>query len=68
MFQLLSLCCYSNINYKNTIAQALVAGLSSQRLGFAPRSVHVRFVVDKVTLGRVFFRVLGFFRISIISQ
>jgi hypothetical protein len=41
------------------IAQALVAGLSPQRLGFAPRSVHVRFVVDKVALGRVFVRVLG---------
>jgi hypothetical protein len=32
----------------------LVAGLSPRRSGFAPRSIHVGFVVDKVTLGRVF--------------
>jgi len=31
----------------------LVAGLSSRRLGIDPRSVHVRFVVDGVTLGQV---------------
>jgi hypothetical protein len=32
----------------------LVAGLPQRRLGFDPRSVHVGFVVDKVTLGQVF--------------
>jgi hypothetical protein len=39
----------------------LVAGISSRRPDFDPRSVHVRFVVDKVALGQVFFRVLRFF-------
>jgi hypothetical protein len=38
----------------------LVAGLSPRRLGFDPGSVHVRFVVDKVALGQVFLRVVGF--------
>jgi hypothetical protein len=32
----------------------LVAGLSPQRQGFTTRSVHVGFVVDKVTLGQFF--------------
>jgi hypothetical protein len=32
----------------------LVAGLSPQRPGFDPGSVHVRFVVDKLALGQVF--------------
>jgi hypothetical protein len=32
----------------------LVAGLSPQRPGFEPWSVHVGFVVDKVALGQVF--------------
>ena len=36
----------------------LVAGLPPLRLGFDLRSVHVRFVVDKVTLGQVFLRIL----------
>jgi hypothetical protein len=34
--------------------------------GFMPRSVHVEFVVDKVALGQVSFRVLWFFLVSII--
>jgi hypothetical protein len=38
----------------------LVAGLSTRRPGFDPRSVHVGFVVDKVALGQVFLRVVGF--------
>ena len=38
----------------------LVAGLSPRRPGFYPRSVHVGFVVYKVTLGQVFPRVLRF--------
>jgi hypothetical protein len=44
----------------------LVAGLSPRRPGFAPGSVHVGFVVDKVALGQVFLRVLPFYPVSII--
>jgi hypothetical protein len=33
----------------------LVIGLSPQRTRFAPGSVHVRFVMDKVALGQEFF-------------
>jgi hypothetical protein len=33
----------------------LVAGFSPRRTGFAPGSVHVGFVVDKVAMGQVFF-------------
>ena len=33
---------------------------SARKPGFDPRSVHVRFVVDKVALGQVFPRVLRF--------
>jgi hypothetical protein len=36
------------------------AGLSPQRPGFNPGSVHVGFVVDKVALEQVFSRVLRF--------
>jgi hypothetical protein len=32
----------------------LVAGLSPQRTGFDPASVHMGFVVDNLALGRVF--------------
>jgi hypothetical protein len=38
----------------------LVAGLSPRRPGFDPGSVLVRFVVDKLALGQVFLRVVGF--------
>jgi hypothetical protein len=38
----------------------LVAGLSQRRPGFAPGSIHMGFVVDKVSLGQVFLRVLRF--------
>jgi hypothetical protein len=38
----------------------LVAGLPLRRPGFDPGSVHVGFVVDKVALGQVFLRVVGF--------
>jgi hypothetical protein len=44
----------------------LVAGISSRSLEFAPGSVHVAFVVDKVALGQVFVRVLPFFPVNII--
>jgi hypothetical protein len=42
-----------------------VAGLSPQKNGFAPGSVHVGFVVDKVALGQVLLRVLRFFPVNI---
>jgi hypothetical protein len=38
----------------------LIAGLSPRRPGFAPGSVRVRFVVDKVALGQVSLQVLRF--------
>jgi hypothetical protein len=38
----------------------LVAGLLLRRPGFDPGSVHVGFMVDKVALGQVFLRVVGF--------
>jgi hypothetical protein len=44
----------------------LAAGLSPRRPGFAPGSIHVGFVVDKVALGQVFLRVLPFSPASII--
>jgi len=42
----------------------LVASLSPRRSGFNPRSVQVRFVVDRVVLGQVF---LPVFRVSHLS-
>jgi hypothetical protein len=38
----------------------LVACLPLRRPGFDPGSVHVGFVVEKVALGQVFHRVVGF--------
>jgi hypothetical protein len=49
----------------HAMAQA-VSCLSPRSPGFAPGSVHVGFVVDKVTLGQVFLLVLRFFTVSII--
>jgi hypothetical protein len=46
--------------------RALVDVLSPQRPGFATESVHVGFVVDKVALGKVFFRVLQLSPVNII--
>jgi hypothetical protein len=43
-----------------------VAGLSPRGPGFAPESVHMGFVVDKVALGRVFLRVLRLSPVHII--
>jgi hypothetical protein len=43
----------------------LVAGLSPRSPGFAPGSIHVGFVVDKVALGQVFLS-SSFFPVSII--
>jgi hypothetical protein len=59
--------CAVRTKYLNTIQvlavpwlRRLVAGLSPRRPGFYPGSFHVRFVVDKVALGQVFLRVVGF--------
>jgi hypothetical protein len=42
------------------MAQALIAGLSRQRLGIAPGSLHVEFMVEKVALEQALFRELLF--------
>jgi hypothetical protein len=42
------------------------AGHTPRRLGFAPRSVHVGFVVDKVAVGQVSLRVLRLSYVNII--
>jgi hypothetical protein len=47
-------------------ARRLVTGPSPQRPGFSIRPVRVRFVLDKVALGRVSVQVLEFFPLSII--
>jgi hypothetical protein len=44
----------------------LVVSLSPNRPGFAPGSVHVGFVVDRVALGQVLLQVLRFSLVSII--
>jgi hypothetical protein len=44
----------------------LVAGLPPRRPGFDPGLIHVGFVVDKVTLGQVFLRVLRFSPVNFI--
>jgi hypothetical protein len=46
--------------------RSLAAGLSPRRPGFAPGSIHVGFVVDKVALAQVFLRVLRFSPVNII--
>ena len=46
----------------------LAAGLSPQRPGFDPGSVHVGFVVNKVALGQVFPRVLRFSPVNFIPS
>lgn len=46
----------------------LVPDLSPQRPKFDPRPFHVRFVVDKVALGRVFLRVPHFPPLCIIPS
>jgi hypothetical protein len=44
----------------------LVAGLSPWRPGFAPRSIHMGFVVDKEALGQFFLQVLQLSPVNII--
>jgi hypothetical protein len=42
------------------------AGFSLRLSGFAPRAVHVDFVMDRVALGRVLLRVLLFYPVIIL--
>jgi hypothetical protein len=42
-----------------------VAGLSPLRSGFNPRSVHVRFVLEEVTLEKVILLGIAFFSLSV---
>ena len=44
----------------------VVAGMSQRRPGFDLRAVHVRFVADKVALGKVFLQVFQCFPVSIV--
>jgi hypothetical protein len=53
-------------NQPVTWLRRLVAGLSLLRPGFAPGSVHVGFVVDKMALVLVSLRVIRFFTVNII--
>jgi len=46
----------------------LLAGLSQRKTGFYPSQVHVGFVVDEVTTGQVFLRVLLLYPVSIIPR
>jgi hypothetical protein len=46
----------------------LVGGLSPRRPGFDPRPVRGRFVVDRLSLGQVFLRIIRFLRVSIIPS
>jgi hypothetical protein len=46
----------------------LVAGFPPRRPGFEHRSCYVRFVVDKVALGQVFFEYFGFHYLLLFQQ
>ena len=54
-----------------TWLKRLVGGLPPPRTGLDPRSVHVRFMVDRAALGQVFLRVLlfvqSFYRCSVLT-
>jgi hypothetical protein len=43
----------------HAMAQVVSHGLSSQRPRFAPRSVHVGFVMNKLVMGQVFSKIFG---------
>jgi hypothetical protein len=58
--------CNSNFTMAVPWLRRLVVGLSPRRPGFDPGPVHVKFVVDKVTLGQVLPRVLRFSPVSFI--
>jgi hypothetical protein len=57
---------YSTWKLGRAMAQAVGRWPPTARPGFAPGSIHVGFVVGKVALGQVFFRVLRFSPVSII--
>jgi hypothetical protein len=61
-------CIYTGIYKRGAVPwlKRLVAGLSPWRPGFAPGSIHVGFVVDRVALWQVFLRVLRFTAANII--
>lgn len=46
---------------ENAMAQTFIRRLLTTQDGFAPRSVHIEFVVDKVALDLIFPDSLGFF-------
>jgi hypothetical protein len=48
--------------------QAVSCGFSLWMLGFALRTIHVGFVVDKVAMGQAFLLVLWFYPVNIIAQ
>jgi hypothetical protein len=48
------------------MGQGLVADFSPRRPRFAPQSIHMGFLVEKVALGQVFLRVFRFFPVNII--
>jgi branched-subunit amino acid transport protein len=48
------------------MAQAVSRRPLTAEAGFAPRSIYVGFVVDKMVLGQVFLRVLRFSPVTII--
>jgi hypothetical protein len=50
----------NRLSYGTAYLRRLVAGFQTQRLGFVPRSGHVGFVVDEVTLGEVSSKYFGF--------
>jgi hypothetical protein len=56
-------------NFKHKLYEFLtiIASLSPRRPGFDSRPFHVRFVIDRVTLGQVFLRIFQFLPVSIIS-
>jgi hypothetical protein len=57
------------INYMAVpLVRHLVTSLSPRRPEFAPGSVHMGFVVDKVTLGQIFLRILRFTPVSVIPS
>jgi hypothetical protein len=57
--------CALRAEYLKPWFRVLVAGLLPPTPGFDPRSVHVRFVVDKGALGQVFLQVLWISLVSI---
>jgi hypothetical protein len=54
------ICGGQNVNQAVPWLRRLVVGLQPRRPGFDPGSVHVGFVMDKVTLGQVFPQYFGF--------